>query len=319
MKNTPIVLTFLCTSLVWCSAPQAMEDGRLVLDSKVGDDGRRKILVLTPSGLEKAKSLEEFHNQQKERESFALLESIKSAEKEEYQRDLNRALEESEFAEAIRLSLEGQPSETNSSHDPLENKFQVLKPSDLSLPIVEQEDDSQLRKALLESTQEYEAHREKIAEQGRQAQERRNEAINELKEVREIREIQLRSLHSRKDELRSKETALKEKNLTDKSKLVEEELRELSNMINSLTTEIEAFNTLWRKIHEEIMHLIKGGDPRDLPWKQELFLTRQGGISSLPSSSLGSLPSIPPSALPNLNRDPSKDSGKNPGSGYTFL
>lgn len=333
MKNTPIVLTLLCTSLVWCSASNAMEDDRLVLDRKVGEDGRNKILVLTEVGLAKAKSLEEFYNQQGE--SFALSESMKSSEKEKYQRDLNRALEESELAEAIRLSLEGQPSETNSSHGPLENKLQVLKPSDLSLPIVEQEDDSQLKKvllesaqeeddsqlkkALLESTQEYEAHREKIAAERTQAQERRNEAIKELKEAREIREIYLQSLHSRRDELKAKETALKEKNLTDKSKLVEDELRELSDMIITLTTEIETFNPLWKEIHEEIMHLLHEGDPRDLPWKQGLFLTRQGGASSLPSSSLDPQSSIPSSVLPNLNGDPSKDSGKNSGSGYTFL
>ncbi len=307
MKNTSLVLTLLCTSLVWGSAPNAMEE--LVLDRKVGEDGRNKILVLTPSGQAKALAKQEFYDQLNNQRNISSSEppkseSSKSADDDkalELSRSLGIPLDELKLAKSLHLSFEEQPLETNPSQDPLETKSQVLKPSGLSLPFVKQEDDSelntallesvreeeesQLKRVLLESIQEHEAHKRKLAEERRKAEERRDETRRALEEVRDIRSAQRQSLFSRIKELEAERTIFTQQlldptndliTITEKEsykKWLEEKLEKVRNTMSPLHDEILAFNSLDHQIHEEIMHLIQGGDPRDLPWIQEVLGT----------------------------------------------
>ncbi len=195
-----------------------------------------------------------------------------------------------------------------------------------------EDSDSELERALSASRQAHEEEQEKIAreireaqaEEKRQAGERRAEARKVLEEEQEIRRVQKESLFSKISELDKEARRLSQESLAailnlepgeekwQLRDLLQQEADEASNTITLLHREIEAFGPLDDQIQEEIIHLIRGGDPRNLPWKEEFPLILQGGASSFPSSSL---PSIPSSALPKLNSDGSKDVG----SGDTFL
>lgn len=442
-KRKSNILTLLCTSLVWCSMPKAMEDSSLVLDSKIGEDGQRKILVLTQQGHAKALALQSFYDKQQKKEEDIPKESLKSStndEDVELARTLGLSPQELELSKALHLSFEKQSKEQSTHVSPsLEAKSQPKSP-DIPYPIlqekkdngpelkprllnhgpeinvakerekitdltelvsqistaqeeawkvylslispdpetealkddeektrrrqareeekgkasknwgmlftlhtatkaelkeletkasIEQDDDPELKLALLASRQAHkeeqnkianeirEANERKKAEERQQAQERRNEARRELEEVRAIQTAKRQSLFSRINELEAQKTTWTPALLNPTNDFIpsaenesyknwlEKKLEEVSGMLKPLQDEILAFSTLDTQIHEEIMHLIQGGDPRDLPWKQELSLTQQNETSSLSSSSLTPIPS--------------NDTGKGSGSEHTFF
>jgi hypothetical protein len=331
MKKSPLILTLLSTNLILSSPQNAMEE-QVILDRRVNDDGRSQILVLTPTGHMKAKALQESFDQEKERKYIPF-----------HPEGLG---EDPELAEAIRLSLEEQtptpnnPTSSMSSEDPelaegirlsvLES--QTTPTTYLTSSSVNEEEDPLFQKALSESGQDYKYQQKKVAEEKEalekeRLQKKRDEIRKELEKERELRSAQIQSLFSRIRELRMQEQQITDKFIPSSYsqqsteeflktiRLQDEETKEIGNQISSIYTEIDSFEKIDDLIHEEVIRLIQGGEPRELPWMQQLtnspVLLGSGTDQPLPSSTLpvslsegervSSLPPIPSSALPKLN------------------
>jgi chemotaxis protein histidine kinase CheA len=317
MKKSPLILTMLCTNLILSSSQNAMEE-QVVLDRRSApDDGRPQILVLTEAGRRKAEFLQESYDQEKERR---------------YDPFHSEGLgEDPELKEAIRLSLEQQTlslknlTSSTSSEDPelaegirlslLENQTTPTVLSTLSS--VNEEEDPLFQKALTASAQDYEYQQKKLAEkkealEKERLQKKRDEVRKVLEEETDLRRAQKQSLFSKINELRKEQQEIRNKFISSRHsqqstedflksiRLEDEEIKGIDSQVESLLHETESFKEMDNLIHEEVIRLIRGGDPMDLPWMQQLSFTQQGDTPLLSSSS-GSLPSIPSSALPNLN------------------
>jgi hypothetical protein len=287
MKKFPLILSIFATNLIWSSPQKAMEE-HVVLDRRnAPDDGRPQILVLTETGRRKAEFLQESYDQQKEREYLPF-----------HPESLD---DDPEMQEAIRLSLGGQTL--------------TLTPSPTLSSAHEENDDPLLKQALSESSRDHESQQKKIAEEKEalekeRLQKRRDEIIKALQEeansrsaekeliFSEIQGLQDQAWHIRKefmpDANEPSESFLSMLNIRD------EEAEKIDDQIVSLKTYRSSFQEIDNLIQEEIIYLIRGGDPRDLPWMQQLSFAQQ---APLLSSSSGSLPSIPSSALPNFNSE----------------
>lgn len=317
MKKSPLILTILSTSLTWSSPQNAMED-KVVLDRRSApDDGRPQILVLTEAGRRKAEFLQESYDQEKERR---------------YNPFHSEGLgEDPELKEAIRLSLEQQTltpknlTSFTSSEDPelaegirLSLLGNQTTPTEISnLSSVNQEEDPLFQKALTASKQDYEYQQKKIVEEKEALEKerlnmRRDKIRKALDEETELRSAQKQSLFSKVEELRKEQQNIRNKFISSMDsqqstedflkniRLEAEETKKIDEQAKSLLDEIGSFKEMDDLIYEEIIRLIHGGDPMDLPWMQQLSFAQQGDTPLLSSSS-GSLPSIPSSALPNLN------------------
>ncbi len=325
MKKSPLILTMLCTNLILISSQNAME-GQVVLDRRSApDDGRPQILVLTEAGRRKAEFLQESYDQEKERR---------------YNPFHSEGLgEDPELKEAIRLSLEEQTltpkdlTSSTSSEDPeLAEGIRLSLLENQTTPTVRstssrtnEEEDPLLKKALTESAQDYEYQQKKIAEkeealEKERLQKKRDEFRKALEEETELRSAQKQSIFSLLSELGEERRRIRNKLPSSDSqqstedflksiRLQDEGTREIDSQINSLHDKVSSFKEIDDLIHEEIIYLIRGGEPRELPWMQQLSFTQQGDTPLLSSSS-GSLPSIPSSALPNLNSSSSSTDKK---------
>lgn len=288
MKKSPLILTMFCTNLILSSSQNAMED-QVVLDRRSApDDGRPQILVLTEAGRRKAEFLQESYDQENRRR-YAPFHSEGLGE-------------DPELAEGIRLSLLGNQTTPT-----------VLSTSSRT----NEEEDSLLQKALTASAQDYEYQQKKIAEEKEalekeRLQKKRDEVRKVLEEETDLRRAQKQSLFSKIEELRKEQQEIRNKFISSRHsqqptedflksiRLEGEEIKGIDSQVESLLHETDSFKEMDNLIHEEIMRLIRGGDPMDLPWMEQLSFTQQGDTPLLSSSS-GSLPSIPSSALPNLN------------------
>lgn len=317
MKKLPLILTILSTSLIWSSAQNAME-GRdhVVLDKRLDPTGKPQILVLTETGREKAMSLQRYYDEQREREH-----ALPRHEASE---------DDPELAEAIRLSLENQtlgltnPTSAAISKDPEFEEAMRLSLKDQTpvlitrstLPIAKEEGDWLLNHVLSESAREYEEQQKKMAEEKEALEKerlnmRRDQVRKALKEEMELRSAQKKSIFSKMDQLKEQEWLIRNKfislfsdsqlstaSLIENLQLQDKEIKEIEDQIRPLENEISLFEEIENLIHEEIIYLIRGGDPRVLPWMQNLT------NPPIPQSEAGensSLPPIPSSALPHFN------------------
>lgn len=316
MKKSPLILTILSTSLIWSSPQNAME-GRdhVVLDKRLDPTGKPQILVLTETGREKAMSLQRYYDEQREREH-----ALPRHEASE---------DDPELAEAIRLSLENQtlcltnPTSAAISKDPEFEEAMRLSLKDQTpmlithstLPIVKEEGDQLFNYMLSVSAREYERQQKKIVEEKealekKVAQNKRKKAMKALEEETAIRSAQKHSIISKIDELIEKKKHIAEEfailvndsqslEATRKiNQLEDEDIKNINDQISNLSNEISSFREIDNLIHEEIIYLIRGGDPRVLPWMQNLT------NPPIPQSEAEEnllFPPIPSSALPHFN------------------
>jgi hypothetical protein len=309
MKKSPLILTLLGTSLIWSSPQQAMEGhDHIILDKRLDPSGKPQILVLTATGRANAEALQRSYDEQQAKER-ALLSHEGFGE-------------DPELAEAIRLSLENQtlgltnPTSAATSEDPelaeairLSLKYQTPT---LMAPIVKEEGDHLLNYTLSASAREYEEHQQKIDKEKETLEKerlnrRRNEVRKVLEEETDLRLAQKHSIFSKIDELIEKKKHINEgfaSLLKDSqslettlkiNQLEEEDLKNINDQIINLSDEISSFREIDNLIHEEIIRLIRGEDPSELPWMQNLinFPQIEAGENSL-------FPPIPSSALPHF-------------------
>ena len=161
MKNTSLVLTLLCTSLVWCSALNAMEGDRLVLDTRPGQK-----LVLTEQGHAKALALQELHDQRNNQRNISSSEPPKSSTEKsadddnilELSRALGIPLEDLKLSKVLHLSFEKQ---LDTQHLVPEANPQP-KPSDIPYPVLREKKDNgpELKTSLLNDVPEINAAKE---------------------------------------------------------------------------------------------------------------------------------------------------------------
>ena len=286
MKKSPLILTLLGTSLIWSSPQKAMEgDNHIVLDKRLDASGKSQILVLTETGRANAEALQRSYDEQQEKER-----ALSSHE---------GFGEDPELAEAIRLSLKDQ-TPTFMTHS--------------TLPIVKEEGDHLLNYMLSVSAREYEEHQQKIDKEKETLEKerlnrRRNEVRKALDEETDLRLAQKHSIFSKIDELIEKKKHINEgfaSLLKDSqslettlkiNQLEEEDLKNINDQINNLSDEISSFREIDNFIHEEIIRLIRGEDPREFPWMQNLI------NFPVPQSEAGEnslFPPIPSSALPHF-------------------
>ncbi|MGV8948850.1 MAG: hypothetical protein ACOH2E_05740 [Candidatus Paracaedibacter sp.] len=313
MKKSPLILTLLGTSLIWSSPQQAMEGhDHIVLDKRLDPSGKPQILVLTATGRANAEALQRSYDEQQAKER-ALLSHEGFGE-------------DPELAEAIRLSLENQtlgltnPTSAATSEDPglaeairLSLKDQtptLIIPS--TLPTAKEEGDQHLNYMLSVSAREYEEHQQKIDKEKetlekKRLNRRRNEVRKALEEETDLRLAQKHSIFSKIDELIEKKKHINEgfafllkdsqslETTLKINQLEEEDLKNINDQIINLSDEISSFREIDNLIHEEIIRLIRGEDPSELPWMQNLinFPQTEAGENSL-------FPPIPSSALPHF-------------------
>lgn len=303
MKNAPTILMLLCTNLFWSYSLNAMEE-QVVLDKRPGQK-----LVLTDLGRAKAESLQLFHEQQQRRVEPSHVGFIIP---EGYDEDL---------ATALAMSQSSPESVENSEHGPTPRAI------DSTSTIVKEDDDPILKDVLSKSALEYETRRKKVAEAMEQLEKERakkraeflrERAIRELKEVREIQERKGDELRSKIDELEAQRTQLLESKLLpstptdDKFQsppLPNDDVKAISLQLSSLYDQLSSFSPINSLIHEEIMYLLEGGEPRETPWMVELRSSSAAAqaaereISPSLNPANFTFPAIPSSALPTFNSD----------------